>query len=190
MRLTKGRLTVSSMRFSNYSLDKFVAHKLSTVTTCGALDLGGEKKSFLNAFILNTMFRVTIEAKQKAFLFNYLRRVEGALRTYRSAREALTLYVSTPRNVVSPYFEALDFEVCIAQTYQALEMIATSIGEDVFDKGDNSNYEKIHTLYIDSKHMDRMIDGGRIPDEATTGIWLTNEGLESKRGKVHFTELV
>lgn len=182
--------SVNSMMLSSYSLDKFVAHRLSSVTACGAPDLGETKGNFLTAFILNTMLRVTIDPKKKAFLFNYLRRVEGAFRTYYNARDALTCYISTPSNVISPYFEALlDFEVCIAQAYQALEMVATSMGEAVFDKGDNSSYEKLYTLYIASKHMDRMIDGGKIPDETTSGIWITNEGLESKRGKIEFSEL-
>lgn len=190
--MTEKRIDIglNSMVLSSYSLDKFVAHQLSKVTACGAPDLGEAKKSFLNAFIMNTMLGVTIEPKTKAFLFNYLRRVEGAFRTYHSARNALTNYISTPSDVISPYFEALlEFEVCVAQSYQALEMLAKSMGVEVFDKSDDKSYKRLHTLYVDSKHMDRMIHGGKIPEDATSGVWISNDGLESKRGTMAFNEL-
>ncbi|MSQ51526.1 MAG: hypothetical protein EXR28_06525 [Betaproteobacteria bacterium] len=50
--------------------------------------------------------------------------------------------------------------------------------------------ERLQKLYVDSKHMDQMIDGGKLPTEATAAIWITNEGLESSRAKLSFEELV
>jgi hypothetical protein len=35
-----------------------------------------------------------------------------------------------------------------------------------------------------------MIDGGKIPTEATAPIWITNSGLESSRAKLSFDELL
>lgn len=34
-----------------------------------------------------------------------------------------------------------------------------------------------------------LIDGGKLPTDATAAIWITNVGLESKRYKVMFDEL-
>ena len=34
-----------------------------------------------------------------------------------------------------------------------------------------------------------MIDGDKLPDLATSGIWITNAGLESSRGLITFLEL-
>ena len=45
-------------------------------------------------------------------------------------------------------------------------------------------------LYVDFEHMDRMIDGGKIPTEATAAIWITNHGLESSRATLSFDELI
>jgi len=45
-------------------------------------------------------------------------------------------------------------------------------------------------LYVDSKHMDRMIDGGKMPTEATAAVWITNRGLESSRAALSFEELL
>lgn len=180
----------NGMQPSNYLLDNFVAHNLSLLTECGARELP-EKANWLNAFILTNVFKVSLPAKTRAYLFNFLRRAEGALSAYREARVALIEYLETPRNVLSPYFRALlNFEVCISQCYQGYELLATASGEKLFERNDGSEAERLHILYVDSKHMDRMIDGGKIPDEATAAVWITNHGLESSRGSLSFDELI
>jgi hypothetical protein len=111
--------------------------------------------------------------------------------SYRLARLELIDYLQTPRNVSSPYFRALlHFEVCISQSYQALELLATASGRDVFDKKDGSKEERLHGLYIRSKHMDKMIEGGQIPTEATAALWITNQGLECSSASLSFKELL
>ena len=104
---------------------------------------------------------------------------------------ALTKYLETPRNVLSPYFKALlNFEICISQCYQGYELLAAATREKIFEKRDNSKEERLHTLYVDCKHMVEMIDGGKIPPEATAAIWITNHGLESSRATLSFDELL
>lgn len=174
---------------SNYLLDNFVAHKISLLTECGARELPGV--NWLNTFILTCVFRVSLPAKTRAYVFNFIRRVEGAFSAYREARVALTEYVNTPRTVLSPYFRALlNFEVSISQCYQGYKLLATFSGEKFFEQNDGSESERLHMLYIDSKHMDSMIDGGKMPTEATSAIWITNNGLESIRAALSFDELL
>ena len=84
---------------SNYTLDNYVAHKLSLLTECGARELSTDT-NWLNPFILTTVFNVKLEDKMRAYIFNFIRRAEGALSSYRAARSALIEYVNTPRNVV------------------------------------------------------------------------------------------
>ena len=181
--------SVGAMQPTNYLLDNFVAHKLSVLTACGAAELPSDT-TWLNHFILSTVFRVNLPAKTRAYVFNFIRRAEGALSAYREARTALLEYVNTPRNVLSPYFRALaNFEVCIAQCYQGYELLARASGEPFYDKEDGSLAERLQILYVDSKHMDRMIDGERIPAEATAAVWITNDGVESCRAALSFGEL-
>jgi hypothetical protein len=100
-------------------------------------------------------------------------------------------YLKTPRNVLSPYFQALlKFEVCISQCYQGYELLATASGERFFRRNARDEAERLHFLYVDSKHMDQMIDGGKIPTEATASVWITNQGLESSRAALSFDELL
>ena len=182
--------SVSRMQPSNYLLDNFIAHKLSLLKECGAAELP-ETPNWLNAFILTSIFRVRLEAKARAYMFNFLRRAEGASSAYREARAALIEYVTTPPHVVSPYFTALlDFEVCISQCYQGYELLAIASGEKFFERNDGSEAERLQILYVDSKHMDQMIDGGKIPSEATAAVRITNRGLESSRAALSFEELL
>jgi len=183
------QLSASGGQPSNYFLDNFVAHELSLLTECGAPELS-RKVNWIGAFILTSAFVATLAPKKRTYVFNFLRRAEGAFSTYSEARNALIEYLQTPRNVVSPYFRALlNFEVCIAQCYQGYELLATASGRKLFKPNDKSGAERLCKLYVDSKHMDKMIDGGKLPTKATAAIWITNEGLESKRATVSFEEL-
>jgi hypothetical protein len=68
-------------------------------------------------------------------------------------------YVSTPSNVISPYFRApLNFEVFIAQSYQGYELLRTASGIDYFAKNDQSDGDRLNKLNNDSKHMNDRID--------------------------------
>jgi hypothetical protein len=180
-----------TMRPTDYMLDNFVAHKLSLLTECGAPELA-TNAHWVNSFILNNVLNnPTFSGKNRAYAFNFVRRAEGASAAYRQARVALVEYVGTPRNVLSSYFRALlNFEVCISQCYQAYELLATASHKTVFDKNDKSKEERLGKLYVDSKHMDRMIDGGKLPTQATAALWITNHNLESSRAILSFDELV
>jgi hypothetical protein len=177
-------------RPSHYMLDNFVAHELSLLTKCGAPEFTHDD-NWLGSFILNSVFIGQLTPKPRAYAFNFLRRAQGALSSYRTARLELIDYLQTPPNVLSPYFRALlHFEVCLSQGYQALEMLGTASGHHVFDKKDDSNEARLYRLYIQSKHMDRMIESGQIPEQATAALWITNEGIECSGASLSFEELL
>lgn len=179
----------SGLNLTNYALDTFVAHRLSELTSCGAPQLMEESK-WTNTFILNTIFRFSAPAKLRAYLLNFVRRAEAASAAYREARRQLLEYLATPRNVISPYFLSLaQFEVCITQCYQGYELIASAVGAKLYKPGEDSVESRLQTVYVDSKHMDKMINGEKLPESATSGIWITNSGIESCRGSITFQEL-
>jgi len=182
-------VTTGNAQPTNCMLDKYVGHKLSKLTACGAPELP-EDGEWLNTFILKTVFQVNIPEKTRAYLFSFLRRAEGSSAAYREARRLLQEHLSTPRNEVSPYFRSLtQFEICISQCYQGYELMARSAQQKLFEKRTGTVLEKLHTVYVDSKHMDQMIHGDKLAQIATSGIWITNEGIESSRGIITFQEL-
>jgi hypothetical protein len=174
---------VTLMQPTNYMLDNFVAHKLSLLTECGVREFS-TNANWINAFVLTSVFKAKLPPKERAYVFNFLRRAEGAFSAYREARAALIEYLQTPRNVCSPYFRALlNFEVCIAQCCQGYALLATASGEKFFQNSDNGEAERLYKLYVDSKHMDQMINGGKLPTEATAANEL-RLGEQSSRGHV------
>ena len=180
----------TGMQPSNYLLDNFVAHKLSLLTECGARELS-VNQNWLNTFILTCVFKARLATKPRAYVFNFLRRAEGASSAYCAARTALIEYLETPPNVLSPYFRALlNFEVCVSQCYQGYELLQTASGEKLFERDDRSEWERLWFLYQDFKHMDELIERGEIPTEATAAVWITNYGLESSRSTLSFDELI
>lgn len=184
------RASPTGGQLTNYTLDNFVAHQLSLLTECGATEVA-VNANWLSTFILGSIFNFRLLPPQRAYIFNFLRRAEGAFSAYGIARASLIEYVETPSNVVSPYFKALlNFELCIAQCCQAYELLRTASGENTFEKGDCSKEERLNTLYNDSKHLDDRIDKGSIPTEATVPIWITNRGLESAGAELSFSEIL
>lgn len=178
------------MEGTNYLYDTYVAHKMSELSKCGAQDMEADEKKWLNQFLLNSTFKVTLEAKQKAYLMNFVRRVEASFFTYHEARKSLIEYIGTENNIISPYFRSLlNFEVCVSQLYQSIEILCALTEIKAFEKGGNSKYERLHDIYIDSKHMDKMIEGGKLPTDAMCAIWITDDGLESSRSSISFDEL-
>lgn len=177
------------MQMTNYTLDNFIAYKLSELTRCEAPNLSDDSK-WLNSFILNSIFQVKLPDDTRAYIFNFLRRAEGASFAYRSAILDINEYLNTPQNNISPYFKALSqIEICISQCYQGYELLSRASGETIYTPGDGSCEERLQIVYVDSKHMDRMIHGDKLPESATSGIWITNNGIESARGKLSFQEL-
>ncbi len=182
-------MVASNPVMSAYTLDNFIGHKLSQLTACGAEDLVDSPK-WLNTFVLRTIFQLNLDPRVRTYLFSFLRRAEGACDAYRQARQHLIEYIETPRNTISPYFRALgQFEICISQSYQALELIASLMSQKIFESGSGAPEEKLQIVYVDSKHMDRMIHGGKLPETAPTGVWLTNSAIESARAVLSFGEL-
>lgn len=180
---------LESSRISNYALDNFVAHKLSLLTECGAPELATEL-SGLNTFILNNMLNFTLDNKSRAHAFNFIRKIEGAFSVYGEARLALQKYVDSPRNTISPYFTSLlYFEICITQSYQAYELFRSFTGSDKFFKqGDGCEMDRLLELYNVSRHMNNRIDALEFPYDATSSIWITNQGLECPKARLSFVE--
>ena len=182
-------MKISNAQPTNYLLNNYIAHKLSELNVCGAPELPMEAK-WLNTFILSTIFQFSITPKIRAYLLNFLRRAEGASAAYREARGLLLQHLATPSNVVSLYFRSLtQFEICISQCYQGYELLARAMGQRLYEPGDGTPEDKLQVAYVHSKHMDRMIEGDKLPNLATSGIWITNTGLESSRGLITFPEL-
>ena len=180
------------MPLSAYSLDTFVAPHLSKLTSVGAPDL--EKCTdqycyWVNNFILNTIFRVRPEDRNRQLTLYFLRKVEGAFQEYHQGRDFLTTYIQKPGEAVSAYFHALrHFEAASLLTYHAYDTIRSIIQEKLYGKGDGSALQRLNRLQNISKHANQELGRGDIPDNLSIPIWLTDTGIECHDTALSFCE--
>lgn len=179
------------MPLSNYAKDKYVAPEMSKFTAASIRDMSAtsaEQEQWLMNFVLNTLLRVNIEERVRQTLFNFLRRTESAFREYSLARDRTLAYLSNA-DAVSDYIAAIaHWEVFLSHSYQAYCLLARK-QQVLFKNGDGSVLERLNLLYNRSKHADGAIEAGQLPEDATMGIWLTNDGLRSTDSWLTFDEM-
>jgi hypothetical protein len=183
--------SLASMPLSNYAKDKYVAPQMSKFTAASIRDMSAtsaEQEHWLMNFVLNTLLRVNIEERVQQTLFNFLHRTESAFREYSLARDRTLAYLSNT-DAVSDYIAAIaHWEVFLSHSYQAYCLLARK-QQVLFKKGDGSVLERLNLLYNRSKHADGAIEAGQLPEDATMGIWLTNDGLRSTDSWLTFDEM-
>jgi hypothetical protein len=134
-------------RFSHFALDKYVGHRLSLLTECGAKPID-EPANWISVFVLNFALNPTTDEKRYAYSLNFLRRVEGAISSYREATLALSDYVQSPDQAISTYFRSLShFEFCIGQLWQAHRLVSKPANVHLFQQGDGSTEERLNKIY-------------------------------------------
>jgi hypothetical protein len=179
------------MPLSNYAKDKFVAPEMSKFTAAAIRDMTAvsvEQEHWLMNFVLNTMLSVNLAAPIRQTLFNFLRRVESAFREYSLARDQTTAYLTDTKKV-SAYIAAIGhWEVFLSYAYQAYCLLAQN-QKILFTPGDGSGLQRLNLLYNRSKHADKAIEAGQLPEDATMAVWLTNDGLRSTDSRLTFDEI-
>jgi hypothetical protein len=175
--------------FSSYALDKFVGHRLSLLTECGANSVD-EPPNWIAVFVLNSALNSTIDARKYAYSLNFLRRVEGAISSYREATATLLDYVQSPGRSISTYFRCLShFEFCIGQLWQAHRLLSKPGNVRLFEQGDGSTEERLNKIYNATKHMEGRIADGTMPEDSPSVLWLTNREISCMDASVSFAEL-
>jgi len=180
------------MPLSNYSLDTFIAPRLSELTTVGAPDLRGCTKEYAhwtNNFILNTIFGIRLQDRNRQLILHFLRKVEGAFQEYHEGRDFLEKYLQNPGKAVSSYFHALrHLEVAAILAYHAYDTLRTMIRENLFTQNDGSPLQRLNHLQNLSKHANKELFQGKIPGDVSVTIWLTNTGIECHDKVLQFSE--
>ena len=180
------------MPLPNYSLDTFVAPHLSELTSLGVPDLQGctgEYGHWVNNFIHNTILRVRLENRNSQLVLFFLRKVEGAFQEYHEGRDFLASYLQKRNKAVSVYFHALrHFEVAALLAYHAYDTLCTITQKKFFTKDDGSPLQRLNHLQNISKHANKALGRGDIPDNLSVPIWLTNSGIECHDTVLSFAE--
>lgn len=191
-------------RFSDYAKDNFIATAISSFTSADIPDQSvaeDEVRVRLSNFILNVMLGPRPATPDFRLWFLVLRRVRIAFEEYGLARAQTARYLdgaSDPDAPVAfgPYFSALHhWEQHLAALWQSFStlnaLVQAMAGEPqkAFAKGDGSVLERLNALHNTAKHAEDRISDGRMPDEGTTAIWLTNIGINCLEASIAYEEL-
>lgn len=173
------------MPLSHYALDTFVSQEISKLTACTARPLGEElpeRSQWINTFIRRRIFHQHVPNERAGLAFAILRRAEAAVDEWEIACEVAKGNLTKP----SEYFRALrHFEACIGALWQGLEFGRKALSLQLFQKGDNSEYERIHWIYTKSRHF----DPGALPSGDLHAVWLTNHAIQTREHILTYDEL-
>ena len=177
-------------RFSRPVRDTYIAPGVSSFNAAKIPDMSDyhkESNHWVANHFLNSVFRARLEAPLNAYVYNYLRRAEGAFSEHDLARAATADFLASGGQSPSRYAASLmHWEFFLGQCWQAYALLdkLTRVASEtekpsIFDQGDGSVEERLNTLYNSMKHVEKRIAAGQILEGATTPVWLTKEGLQS-----------
>ena len=87
----------------------------------------------------------------------------------------------------SVYFKVLrHLESCLAALWQGIDLKRRALETDVFAKGDGSVFERLNWLYNKGRHYQPQAP---LPAGDLHALWLTNDGLHSRKHAVTFEEM-
>jgi hypothetical protein len=121
----------------------------------------------------------------REWAFNLVRRAHGAFEAYHQLRALLSDYPPY-RKAARRYFAALNqAEICVSFAGQAFEIAQEFMGKS----GEPLSYQYVTQLDVDqlrmtyntSKHVATMVHGSQTKGADTLLVWLTPEGLASRR---------
>jgi hypothetical protein len=185
---------------AKHLLYKHVAPGLSEFTSADIPDMSQydkESAHWINNHFLNNILRGSLQLPAAAaYVYNFLRRAEGAFGEHAVAREATHRFLRSDRRPPSLYASALlHWEFFLGQSWQGYALLLKSIriltGDKeykFFSKGDGVVEERLCLLYNSMKHVESRIEKGQILEGASIPVWLTNQGIACTDGLLTFAE--
>lgn len=173
------------MGISNYALDTFVAQEMSKLTR---LTIESLSQDFPNAdnwftqFVLRRIFQARVSDDKAPLAFAIIRRTHAALQEWELASSAAHGNLRS----VAVYFSVLrHLESCVSAVWQGLEFGRRSVGQNLFQKGDGSVYQRLNWVYNVSRHFE--------PEALQQGdlhrVWLSDQAVHTREHSVSFDEL-
>ena len=181
------------MPITSWACDRFVTPESSRIKSDPFPELPNSAEGhsdWLANFILNSMFRVDLEDRQRALRFSAIRKTQAALAEYSEASSSLSRYVGQSGRPIDCLFDSLRHtENCVLQAYQAFQLARMATGVKLFSVGDNSPLDRLRLLSNSVRHCDERLADGEAPSGATTPVWISDEAVCSLRASLMYTEL-
>ena len=186
-----------TVRFASHLLERYIAPGISAFTAADIPDMADhdpESSHWVDNHFLNSTLRAAYHLPIGAHVQHYLRRSEAAFAEHSRAREATLSFLEEGGQWPALYSKALlHWEYFLGQSWNALllQVLKVVSGDEtlkVFEKHDGSAEQRLNLLYNAMKHVEKRINAGQIPENATSPVWLSNRGLECTDGHLTFNE--
>lgn len=168
------------------------AAQIKAVNVPSLSDLRSESEGWTCGLGVATAFGEKFsDPRRWQLLFNFVRRVEGAIDQFETGRRNLLSVLEERELATSRYLLAvMHFEGCVSQTYQALMLIAEfgKLGQ-IFKRGDGTTFQRLNLLYNRSKHVEKAIAAGQLLEDTSLPVTVTSDALVSTDARVDFVEL-
>ena len=188
------------MQFSDDMLDKHAAPDFSKLISAHIPDLspktvGAELWPARHLFVstMDELAGKTVRSPQKQFCANLLYRARNAALAYSTGREKTLQCLAEPRgsaSAVTAYFGALsEWEEVFSNVQKAFEIWQKGIGKGapLFTKGDGSIHEKANAIVNAIKHDVALTSSTAVGPGLP--MWLTNDGFQTVRSSMSWSEL-
>lgn len=175
------------MPWADSVTDTFFAPELSKFTTAEIADMQGaddQRLHWLSNYLLNSALSGAFASPARQQIYNFLRRSQSAFADYELARMATERFLGDRDHAIPAYVAAVGhWEDFLTHVWQANEFLTKVIvpgaKRPMFEPGDGSANERLHSLHTRAKHAAAAILRGELVGESPLCVWLTNDGLKS-----------
>lgn len=176
--------------------DEYFAPNLSKLTSAEIPDLDAafvDTSRWVDHYVFNSIFDAGFVDPSKQLALAYLSRSIGSLDAYGSARRLTLEYIehrAGPGGIdASKYSSAVSqWELFVLSLSIASDIRRALLGQDVFEKGDDSPQCRLYTVANQVKHIQsclRRMDR----DYPPVPLWLEDAGLVSFDSRVSYDEI-
>jgi hypothetical protein len=170
--------------------DKHFATGISKLTACNVVRLTSIRRPDVTQFALNAILKRAVPDREKAFLFNFVRRASNALLDYDQAAMEFAAFIDGEKSDFREYLAAVHhFEGVLAELTACHSLLFRIRGGKYFNKNDGSPLSRLSLMNNEIKHADGSIENGDFQVSSTLPLWLTNQGLKSYQSELTWNEL-
>jgi hypothetical protein len=159
------------------ALEEYFSPNIGSIVHNKIIPLSDEiNPNYVQQFTLVTMLKLKVDKKIKAIFFWILRKVQNSVLAYKDAFIAIDGFTNNFNDKISLYLRALtDIETVLSNCYQVFEVCRKLTSIDIYNKGDNSKYERLNKCYIRIKHLESLT----LDDNIIHATWIDNDGFKS-----------
>lgn len=172
-----------------------IAPEIDRFTSANIPDLRSrydQSDYWLTNHFLNSTLRAPYKGWVRQYAINFIFRAEMLFNNYHDARYCTLDYIEkscTDSPNVTKYFQAVSaWESALLQWAGCFSTIYKASDEKLYIQGDGSVEERTWGLWTTIKHHLTGIKDGKLHDELTIPVWLSNQGMRSAEWTVSFSE--